>query len=197
MLYAYAHATFFMLTFANGLITMMFVSLLSYKIYYDLSDIMNEYRRSLLKLIINNYIDELSIQKCLADYRLIVDCIDQVETGFSGLTLFWLDLIAGKNLSRRRCLEKLVVRFSEKAAYNFYVDGKICLPKLHCFGLLAETIRGTTLELSGGNLFVLKYNLILSVIGLMVTYGVLIFNLNNFDVHDYNKTNASHMIPRF
>ncbi|GIY75486.1 uncharacterized protein CDAR_21481 [Caerostris darwini] len=82
---------------------------------------------------------------------------------------------AGKIGQEDDALKKLVVRFSEKAAYNFYVDGKICLPKLHCFGLLAETIRGTTLELSGGNLFVLKYNLILSVIGLMVTYGVLIF----------------------
>ncbi|KAG8189197.1 hypothetical protein JTE90_013731 [Oedothorax gibbosus] len=74
-------------------------------------------------------------------------------------------------------LKKLVIRCSEKAFSDF--QGKVSLSKLHCFALLADTIRGTPLELTGGDMFVIKDNFILSVAGVMLTYGVLIFQFGN------------------
>ncbi|KAG8189196.1 hypothetical protein JTE90_013730 [Oedothorax gibbosus] len=74
-------------------------------------------------------------------------------------------------------LKKLVIRCSEKAFSDF--QGKVSMPKLHCFALLANTIRGTTLELTGGDMFVIKDNFIMSVVGVMLTYGVLIFQFGN------------------
>lgn len=102
----------------------------------------------------------------------------------SVLSLSLLQFMSVVGTAARVCredeaLKKLAIRCSEKAFSTSDFQGKVSMPKLHCFALLADTIRGTSLELTGGDMFVIKNNFILSVGGVMLTYGVLIFQFGN------------------
>ncbi|GBN43238.1 hypothetical protein AVEN_31146-1 [Araneus ventricosus] len=74
-------------------------------------------------------------------------------------------------------LKRLAICFSEKSflTSSSVREDKVSMLKLHCFSVLAGTIRRYNLELTGGKMFILKESLITSVIGCMLTYGVLIF----------------------
>ncbi|GFY60875.1 uncharacterized protein TNIN_418231 [Trichonephila inaurata madagascariensis] len=85
---------------------------------------------------------------------------------------------SGIQLSKEEdALKKLVTYFSERSflTNEDLTKEKISLPRLHSFSLLANTIRGTTIELTGGGMFALNNAFLLSVVGIMFTYGVLIF----------------------
>ncbi|GBN43240.1 hypothetical protein AVEN_31147-1 [Araneus ventricosus] len=224
LFYAYTHGIFFVLTYTNGLLTMLFVTLLSFKTFSDLSETVRRYRRTLLKFITLGSLDEFCVQERLANFSQLVDCTNYVEEGFSGCALFLIGsnvscffllfsgIASGDQAYQHRMvllfttsgfamsafeflcvvrsankvcdedeiLKKSVVRLSEKGIWGFsQQENRICLSKFHCLALLADTIRGTVLELTGGNLFVLKNNLILSIVGLMLTYGVLIFQFGH------------------
>ncbi|KAF8794967.1 hypothetical protein HNY73_002874 [Argiope bruennichi] len=224
ILIVYAHGICFVLTYINGLLTMLFVTLLSFQTFLNLRDRIREYRKTILKFIACGSLDEFRIQEHLGNFRQIVDCSNCVEDGlsvcsllligsnvscffliFSGIAfgdqayhhkmvllfticgfamsvLEFLSVVCSANKVREEdeILKKLVVRLSERGICHFsHQENRISLSKLHCLALLADTIRGTELELTGWNLFALKNNLILSVVGLMITYGVLIFQFGH------------------
>ncbi|KAF8794968.1 hypothetical protein HNY73_002875 [Argiope bruennichi] len=78
-------------------------------------------------------------------------------------------------------LKRLAICFAEKSfqTRRSGTEEKISLLKLHYFSVLASTLRRNALELTGGKMFILKESLITSVIGCMLTYGVLIFQFRN------------------
>ncbi|GIY75485.1 uncharacterized protein CDAR_21471 [Caerostris darwini] len=78
-------------------------------------------------------------------------------------------------------LKRLVIRFSEKPflVEDSSTNNNISFPRLHCFSFLTDTIRGKSLQLTGGKMFVIKSNFILSVVGFMLTYGVLIYQFGS------------------
>ncbi|GFV34067.1 uncharacterized protein TNCV_3979151 [Trichonephila clavipes] len=167
-----------------------------------------------------NTSDQISVQEYILGFRQIVDCVDNVEAGFSwsilfliisnvisfflilsvlatGVNYFQRQLLAsivvssivslvefiaiaksGIQLSKEEdALKKLVAYFSERSflTNEGLTKEKVSLPRLHSFSLLANTIRGTTIELTGGGMFALNNAFLLSVVGIMFTYGVLIF----------------------
>ncbi|GBN30507.1 hypothetical protein AVEN_144950-1 [Araneus ventricosus] len=77
-------------------------------------------------------------------------------------------------------LKKLSVPFAERTflTYNSRKD-HMSLKRLQYFSMMAETLRGATLEMTGGKMFVIKNSLILSIVGSMVTYGVLVFQFGH------------------
>ncbi|GFR04499.1 uncharacterized protein TNCT_38861 [Trichonephila clavata] len=136
---------------------------------------------SILFLIISNVSSFFLILSVLATginyfQRMLLASI--VVSSIISLVEFIAIAKSGIQLSKEEdTLKNLVTYFSERSFLSdeCLTKEKISLPRLHGFSLLANTLRGTTIELTGGGMFALNNAFLLSVVGVMFTYGVLIF----------------------
>ncbi|GFT45007.1 uncharacterized protein NPIL_650191 [Nephila pilipes] len=222
--HVYLHSCLIIISYPIDLLTIMFISLLSFETFSSLSEGVKTYRKSLIREIVSRP-DQISVQEYLIAFRRIVDCIDSVEAGFSWNILFLIvsnissfflvlsiiavgidhfqimllasiigscivSLVEFTAVTRsvillngeEDSLKKAVIRFSERPILcdEYLTKEKMSWTRLHSFSLLANTIRGTTIELTGGGMFVLNNSFILSVVGVMFTYGVLIFQFGRY-----------------
>ncbi|GBO41595.1 hypothetical protein AVEN_176080-1 [Araneus ventricosus] len=117
-----------------------------------------------------------------ANYLKVLVLITIVGTFFASI----LEFIAIMNCAMKLCeenraLKRLALCLSEKtfSTNNAAAEDEISFRKSYFFFSLADALRGATLELTGGQMFALRESFIMSVVGCMLTYGVLIFQFSH------------------
>ncbi|GIY55993.1 hypothetical protein CDAR_516871 [Caerostris darwini] len=127
-----------------------------------------------------NSFNMITVQETLYHNRLkyifVVIVISMAFAVFVTLTVS-----ASSVIVEDESLKHLVVHFTEKPfLFNRAFYPLVCHVKmLHYFNLLSKVIRGYKLHLTGGRMFVIERSVLFTITGLVLSYGVLLFQFGN------------------
>ncbi|GFT39741.1 uncharacterized protein NPIL_25101 [Nephila pilipes] len=95
----------------------------------------------------------------------------------AALGSFFLLTHAGNRVnSKFQHLRNLLIHCSGMVTQDF-----LSIRELTAFTIMAQDIRTADLHLTGGDMFIIRKDMILTVAGVMITYGVLIFQLDKHE----------------
>ncbi|GFQ95275.1 uncharacterized protein TNCT_659101 [Trichonephila clavata] len=122
------------------------------------------------------FFNALSI--ALSSKRIFITLYVFVAVMFAAaLGSFFLLTHAGNRVnSKFQHLRNLLINCSGLVTQNY-----LSIRDLTTFTIMAQDIRTADLHLTGGDMFIIRKDMILSVAGVMITYGVLIFQLDQHE----------------
>ncbi|KAG8195442.1 hypothetical protein JTE90_013894 [Oedothorax gibbosus] len=107
-----------------------------------------------------------------------------ITTAMALIVFFTVTQGASRLISEDKKLKCLTVRLAERPFTASYASSFcVCnLSTLHCIKLLMRSIRGNRIYLTAGNMFILQRSLVLTMFGLISSYGVLLHQFGDYQL---------------